>query len=209
MKTPIGRFLPLVLCLVGSTAAAQAAQTAPQVRSPDGRPFVLGALPFVPGTPIRIRIADGRLVEGQLVSSGDDTIRVTNDIAGRVALATDTIAALDYKLGARERRNHTFRGIGIGAAAGGLIGGVIGAAMPVHKPCSPGESLCMDFSGLDRMANAGGGLLLGLVVGSVAGGLLGHADGKQWKPYAVGHINFAPGRVSGSIGRVSLTLSMR
>ena len=175
-----------LLATVGSTPAltAQDPPRAPAVSTPQGRPFALGALPFARGTPIRLLLSDGKLIQGPLRGSTADTIEITSGAGRYIVVPTSSVGALDYQLDAKGRRNRLITGFAVGGAVGGILGATIGAAVQQKSDCTPG-SLCDSLDDLDRLANAATGLLIGGAVGGILGGVIGHQSGKQWKRYAI------------------------
>lgn len=184
------QLLALLFCLHSGDIGAQDTVTqmphhVPLVLRHSGHPFVLDALPFAPGTAIRIRTADGRVSHGPLISVSRDTVRFGAPNATRaMRVSGDAIVSVDYKLQPRERRYRVVGAVAVGMLTGALAGAAIGMNWPVNSGCPRDDLLCMPANGIHRANHGLVGMLSGYVGGGILGGVLGHRSANSWKPYA-------------------------
>ncbi len=117
-----------------------------------------------PGATIVAQAADGRIVEGELLSVGNGEIEIlAKPDAVKVRLRLDELEALRY-----EGKSRILPGLGIGLLAGGILGGMLGLLD------DGGDSGWIIFSQWETAAMSavlvgGAGGLIGGVVGALRG----------------------------------------
>ncbi|HOW45252.1 MAG TPA: hypothetical protein PK919_08790 [Candidatus Aminicenantes bacterium] len=126
-----------------------------------------GAIPVMaekPGATIVAQAADGRIVEGELLSVGNGEIEIlVKPDAVKVRLRLDELEALRY-----EGKSRILPGLGIGLLAGGILGGMLGLLD------DGGDSGWIIFSqgetaAMSAVLVGGAGGLIGGVVGALRG----------------------------------------
>jgi hypothetical protein len=113
----------------------------------------------VSGMRVRVRLPDGRRIEGQVVDDPGAGFAVQPRNGPRISLSAADAAAVEWPMA---QKRATARGLGIGFGIGALSGVVLGAAS--GGDCSPQSFLCFDSG---EMA-----LILGTALGA-AGGTVG------------------------------------
>ena len=158
----IGGLVSTCMALDHPTVAAQSADT--------------------PGQRLRAELQDARRVEGVLVDWGTQTLSLRVDQDSVWTSAWADVAAVEWL----RTRRRTTRGLGLGAAIGGLGTGLV-AAIAI-EPCQ-GTEFCV---GPDSRVE---GFLVGALIGAALGGAAGLIVGtavqtSTWEPVAF------PGRAS-------------
>jgi hypothetical protein len=176
-----------VLALLGILAVPAMAQTRDDASITDAR--------------VRITMASREQLTGTVVALRADTVVVRLSSTGsNRELARSEIAHIERSAGTRGYR---LRGAALGFLVGAAAGAGIGAATAKEPPPCTG-SLC--FNGLEESMNTLGGGLVGALVGTTAGVLIGGRRREQWRPVADG-VRVGIGPASGK--RVALSVSLR
>ena len=117
------------------------------------RPFPL------PGMRVRVRLPDGRRLEGAVTDGADSGLVVQARNGPPVSLSAIEASGIEWPMA---QKRATARGLGLGFGIGALTGAVLGAA--TAEDCSPHSFLCFDSG---EMA-----LILATTLGA-AGGTVG------------------------------------
>ena len=138
------------------------------------------------GSRVRVHTLSGVVFTGVLASATRDSLLLRSDVqptGPALAVPAASVSQLYVGLSAAERRRKTRVGLGIGFVAGGLVGGMAGAAVPVDNPCAnSGGAFCLDFSGVERGANVMQYFLIGALTGAVVGAAVGRSvGGGAWR----------------------------
>jgi hypothetical protein len=129
------------------------------------------------GTRIRLTVAPSvHAVVGVVIEHRADTLVVRKDADGStMTIPLGQVVGLDVSHGARTTAR---RGAVVGLGAGALVGLAVGA-VTYRRPNCTDSSFCIDVGpGLDMIADAGVGGLVGLV----AGALIGSLSIELWEP---------------------------
>jgi len=171
----------LLLVLVASSALPLGAQTAPPALTPGVRVRVVSTDPT--------RHASETLVQGALVRVSGDTVVVTENRLEEAAVLdgrrTLEVLAGEHRAWAR------------GALFGTVAGAVLFGAMAAGSDCSPQDWVCVNNAGGVLGLGAAGGVV-GLVVGTIIGGLTTQEEWVQARPSDV-HVGIVAGGVGVSI----------
>jgi hypothetical protein len=148
--------------------------------------------PIVVGTRVRLQAPSvvAGPIEGLVFDIDDDALLVGSDHAPPIRVPRDAVARLEISTG---RRGHALQGLAIGAAAGGLLFGVIGQEDYCVEYYDPSESC----PGRAEMVGIGafGGAVWGLLIGHLV-------KGDRWSkvPAERLQVGLAPTRTRGSWG---------
>ena len=130
-----------------------------------------------PGTKVRFELRTGERLEGRVIALGPEVLEAglpTNGATARYPLTE--IAKLEVVSG---RHRPVLRGLLVGAGAGIVVGGAIGAM--TYEPCESTEFLGCLLEPESRMQSAAmGGVLLG-VAGLIVGGVQGLIPLDRWQ----------------------------
>jgi hypothetical protein len=134
---------------------------------------VTGQSAPVPGVHIRVHRNDSdTTVEGSLVSMDGEGLVYRQAKGDDVRINRESVDSVEFRVWHR----HGWRGLGIGAVGGALIGGIIASA--TYTPC---ESCMVEV--LDRGGTTAAGALAGVLVGGLVGVIVGSSiKTESWKP---------------------------
>ena len=203
MRIPITRpFRHLVVVTLFAIAAPEygAAQT--------------GLAALSPGAHVRVRAASlGPAARtARVVTAGADTIVVRPDDASGfdVTLPRTEITQLDVSAGRRTRKA---RFALVGAGAGAVVGGIVGAAS-YADPCEKEPAICAGFFHDTRQSDAFGGAVAGALLGAAAGAITGQLrTTDRWTLHPLGarsaSLHILPAHGGGRSVALALTMAVR
>jgi hypothetical protein len=120
----------------------------------------------IPGMRVRVRLPDGRRIEGHVVDDPGAGLVVQPRNRPRITLSASDAAAVEWPMA---QKRATARGFGIGFGIGALSGVVLGAA--AGEDCSSQSFLCFDSGALAVAFGAAMG-----VAGGTVGALIGYGS---------------------------------
>lgn len=135
-------------------------------------------VPVGPDESVRVtRGEDAGWIRGTYAGLADDTLVIVVD-GQRVAFPLIAVEAVERRVGVQR---HTWKGAGAGALSGALAGAVLGAV--THEECTPTGELFSCFWSSTETEDMVTGAVLGLVAGSLIGGVIGtFIVAERWEP---------------------------